>query len=248
MGRKSYKHKFTDDSLISLFFDFYALNEIWFRTVGASIYGYPTTKVLPFNKERAIDEAFHAKVTELKKEVIRALEHSVRGEVRHWTDNTSNETGEESDKNGWPIMGTSGIKRRPSQRVLQALPLSSISTLFHAGCWFSDYGGKKWGMGTDALIALMNSKTIKDDIFYLDRIFDLQHNNGFILNKTSFAALEDETRALVVAWKPKRAKKMRVKKRYLKILDFRFKANLKDLVANASTYTKSLHQANLNYI
>ena len=257
MSRKHYPMKFTDDGLIALFFDFYSLNEIWFRTVGAAQYGYPVTKILPFNKERAIDETFKAKVAELKKEVLRALEHSVRGEVRHWVENTSHDRGEKLDKYYNSIKSSSnyhkacnavGIKFRSTQNILMSLPLSSISKLFHADCWHSGYGGKKWAAGADALISLMGSTSFKDDIFFLDRIFDLQHNNGFILNKTTFAALEDESRLMVTSYKPKRAKKMRQRKRWLSVLDFRFKANLKQLVENASHYTKAIHQANLNYI
>jgi hypothetical protein len=49
--------------------------------------------------------------------------------------------------------------------------------------WNSFYGGKKWAKACKMWFELYNSKTIKDDIFIIDKIFDLQHNTGIIFSK-----------------------------------------------------------------
>ena len=71
-------------TLKRLFFDFYVLNELWFRTIGAEVYGYPCTKILPYSKETAIDNTFRDVVKTVKREVIMALDYSVRWESRHF--------------------------------------------------------------------------------------------------------------------------------------------------------------------
>jgi len=123
-----------------------------------------------------------------------------------------------------------------SNTSLAKRPLSTISEAFHIKAWSSDYGGKRWGTATDFLIKLKESKSLKDDIFLLDRIFDLQHNTGHILNKTTFRCLSKSRRF------------RNAKNRPVQPLNFRFKATIKDMADKASAYVRGLYTANLAYI
>jgi len=248
MSRVAYKSNIKSKGCLFLFFDFYTLNEIWFKTVGRTEYGYAETKILPFKKERVIDDTFREKVAAVKAEVIGALEYSVRREIRHWGDHVSFSAGakfcDDVRVNGTSNYDRANIKvgftvEHPTYKNLIALPLESISTLFFANCWDRQYGGKKWGIATDFLIKLKASKNIKDDIFLIDRIFDLQHNCGFILNKTNFVVLAE-----------KRVKRRGKKNRayYYKPLNFRFKASIEEMVENCSDIVQRIYFANRNYI
>lgn len=259
MSRRHYRHRYKSqlrsESLLELFFDFYTLNELWFRTVGAEAYGYPVTKIIPFAKEKAIEDAFKNRVARLKHQIIEALEASVRGEIKHWADEVNDEVGEKYDQDGNIIPGTS-IFEKFSKRVgydkvldecwsarrefLTNLPLESIKLLFFAKCWNRSYGGRRWGQATDLLIQLKNSKSIKDDVYLIDRIFDLQHNTGFVLNKTVFATLDRQGE---VVRKHKNGRWYRMKP-----LNYRFVASLKEMALCSSGYVRGLYTANLRMI
>jgi hypothetical protein len=49
--------------------------------------------------------------------------------------------------------------------------------------WNCYYGGRKWAKACKMWFELYNSKTLKNDIFIIDKIFDLQHNTGIIFSK-----------------------------------------------------------------
>ena len=251
MARHTYKSQLSSDAILNLFFDFYALNEIWFRTVGAAEYGYPVTRILPFSKENAINETFKSKVSLLKKQVIKALEVSVRGEARHWREYTYIE---DYDAHGEPISGPShfevtshkigydtSMSWTACRKFFKTTSLEKILFVFEADCWQLDYGGKRWAEATKLLIQLKNSKTLKDDVYLIDRIFDLQHNSGFVLNKTVFVTLDRRDYGRVVRVKNKR-------KCAVKPLNYRFHATLDELVQYASEYVRGLYRANRRMI
>lgn len=249
MSRVKYKSQLRCKSLLTLFFDFYVMNEVWFRTLGAAHYGYPVTKILPHGKEEVINEVFMSKVAALKSQIVAALEASVRKEIRHWPNHTNHLRGAKLDSDGYEIDETSryytanrrlGLKRWPSQKSLKNLPLESIRELYFTRCWGDDYGGPKWGAATDFLIKLKASKSVKDDVFFIDRILDMQHNTGFILNKTVFATLDDRSRA-------RRCNK-KGRLYTIKPLTFRFVASMKEMVEHCSFTVKGIYTANLNYI
>lgn len=244
-SRVHYAARFKNKSLIRLFIDFYTLNEIWFRTVGAETYGYNLTKVIPGKKADKIAAGLEKVVAVLKQEVIFALEASVRAEIAHWNNETSDKC-YDVDKYTFRPEYTALCKLATVSRwhasivKLQKLPLPAISRLFNYKHWSQSYGGKLWGDATDCLIKLKESTVLKDDIFLLDRIFDLQHNNGFILNKTEFAMLDRVRKFKLTA----------VDKNYVykKALNFRFGATLADMVENSTFAVKKIYMANLNYI
>jgi len=159
--------------IINTFFDFYCLYELWYKTVGGQFYKNAVPQILPWRKEEIIDKAFTDLVNSLKRLVIENLQRTVTLEAKHYN--------------------SYGPCNTHTYAIFRQHPhdLGLISKMFYEKNWSSEYGGKKWGIATDALIGLIQSRSIKDDVYWIDRIFDLQHNNGFILNKTIFKALED---------------------------------------------------------
>jgi hypothetical protein len=59
--------------------------------------------------------------------------------------------------------------------------LEKIFSLYRL--WNPYYGGRKWAKACKMWFELYHSKTIKNDIFIIDKIFDLQHNTGIIFSK-----------------------------------------------------------------
>lgn len=233
-----YTNKLKYNQTLKLFFDFYVINEIWFKTIGLEQFGYTLTKIIPYNKEKKIDEIFNLKISEMKERIINCLEISVRGEIRHF-----NQQG--------PI-GTHFYLNLADKYIIQAKnliekyggnkskwPLDKIYEGFYIKGWNSDFGGKRWAKGTKLLIQLKNSKNVKDDIFLIDRIFDLQHNTGFILNKTYFKYLD--------YYFPENVKKEN-KIRCLNPLNFRFKAKIEDMAKLTSSEVYKIYMANKNYL
>jgi hypothetical protein len=50
----------------------------------------------------------------------------------------------------------------------------------------------KWKDAASMLLKAESIKTIVEKIYWIDEVLDLQHNTGFILNKTEFMALFDK--------------------------------------------------------
>jgi len=261
MSYKKHKSLKYPKRLASLFFDFYVMNEVWFRTIGLATYGYAVTNFLPHAKETAIDKTFNRVLAEVKAEVIDALEYSVRREIRHFTDRhagvvdncrdwgaaeaTEDEELEYEANSKKYAKYKAEFRRRGGH---DEVDLGTIENMFKdpAIDWEDSYGGECWAEGTAFLIKLKESKTIKDDIFLLDRIFDLQHNNGFILNKTGFKVICAEwsggaTSRKTWSWFHDDFK-------YTTMLDYRVYSNTKGLAKHASSSVRNLFTANRNYL
>lgn len=165
-------------------------------------------KILPHKKAEKINQAFHETITLIKANVIDALEYSVRREARHiygcfnpsekeiellkTIKHISFEKNSYEDYNGkthhsYYINGVNQDK----------MSLYDIQRVFSMKGWDSSYGGKRWAKGTEMLIALKNSKNVTEDVFLIDRILDLHHNTGFILNKTEFDILDHRVEELI---------------------------------------------------
>lgn len=104
--------------------------------------------------------------------------------------------------------------------------------------WVHAYGGKVWAKACE--LALESPQTLKDKILWLDRLFDMQHNTGHLLNKTDFKVLEKKS----VAFGRVMGKCLYP----IKMLNFRYEANLKQLSHFSSKKVKGLLFANRNRI
>jgi hypothetical protein len=56
---------------------------------------------------------------------------------------------------------------------------------FANGSWQASYGGQPWANACDGWLQLYDSKGENSDIVAIDHIYDLQHNNGSVLNKVA---------------------------------------------------------------
>lgn len=95
--------------------------------------------------------------------------------------------------------------------------------------WDREYGGKLWAKGTFFLLNL--PKTDKDKIIWIDRVLDLYHNSGPLLNKTQFKNL----------FKPKQCGIGRNKRN---ALNYRRYANADQLARYASKRVSNIFNAN----
>lgn len=232
---KNLKYK----QVLRLFFDFYAINDLWSRTVGLEEFGYKEFKILPFNKQRKIHEFFESVVEEMKFRVVNCLEKSVRDEMRHF-----NKCGPLAH-----LYMTTWYYKRKDKEVLKLIdlygrkkilwPLEAIYKAFYMPGWDTEFGGKKWAKATKYLINLKNSKDYKTDVFLIDRIFDLYHNTGFVLNKSYFFHLENRF--------PENIRKKH-KLRHSNPLNYRFAADIEKMVNLSSRETYKIYMANKNYL
>jgi hypothetical protein len=104
--------------------------------------------------------------------------------------------------------------------------------------WAKWYGGKNWATAVKFLIE--KPKTIKQKQIWIDRVLDLQHNSGHILNKTHFSVLSA----------PKRCHRVNQSKRNKRTaLNYRrYAERISDLTRYSSSYVSRLVSANMNYI
>ena len=61
--------------------------------------------------------------------------------------------------------------------------------MFSKPGWDSAYGGAKWAQATQAIKDSFKLKTVHDKVQWIDKVLDLYHNNGHLLNKTHFRSL-----------------------------------------------------------
>jgi len=173
------------------FFDFYSLSLLRYFA-GPETLNYS-------NKARRVQDQYERIVDEFYLSVRHALEYSVFREFRHFTyytecagDNLNNRLKELSDN----VSSIFFIEYTPDafvKRVKSKLELDMRSSLidikssFDDYLWDCDYGGKLWGKAAAFLIE--NPRTHKAKELWVDRVLDLQHNTGHILNKTEFFQL-----------------------------------------------------------
>lgn len=70
--------------------------------------------------------------------------------------------------------------------------VNEYKKIFTEYVWDSDYGGEKWGSIADGFLRLIVAKSKSDLFIAIDHIYDLQHNNGCVLNKIQRFSTFDE--------------------------------------------------------
>ena len=69
--------------------------------------------------------------------------------------------------------------------MIGMLPMMDVARYsFYNDVWAPDYGGPKWGKGVDVWMNLITAHSPKELYLAIDAVFDLQHNNGVLLNKS----------------------------------------------------------------
>lgn len=244
-------HREKEDQTQCEFFDFYALNLLEFfageKTLNHSVRAERITNLYEEVTER------------MYQKIYRALLYSVVREFRHFCYETYNM---DDQDNLYIDRGTYQYYWRMSMRVYRKyntfggqkafkafldgnsdqLPiqpnLNDILFCFNHKGWNSHYGGKNWAKATALLLDL--PRTISQKQVWIDRVLDLQHNTGHILNKTDFHILSAQKRC-------RRADQgLRNKRSPLNYR--RYATTISDLIRYSSVRVRKLATANMNYI
>lgn len=174
-----------------LFFDFYSLSLM--------NYFAGTRSLNHHNKASRLENKFEEVTEKMYKEIHRALTYSVVREFRHfymeafW--NSTSFQGvrithlvDLSRKIEYVYECTEKLEKYRDGK-LKNLKLAERVRDIYEGFrdikWKKEYGGPLWAEATAFL--LEKPKTINQKVLWIDRVLDHQHNNGHILNKTSFA-------------------------------------------------------------
>jgi len=173
-----FKKRMSKSQILQHFWDFYALELMT-----------SLSKNDHFTYQR-LTSLLSKTTTLLLSEQVKALEASVRGEIRHFINackkmSHSNTACYVSDYLAKVYKHSSPI----------SISLETTKALFkNKKVWDVDFGGKSWANATLTLIQAkkaLQEHNMGDMIFYVDHIFDLHHNSGFILNKTNFNVLDE---------------------------------------------------------
>jgi len=183
--------------LITEFFDFYSINELYLRCGGFRDIGYKGySTFVSARAEEKIKAAYEQVVNNFYKKVYDALVASVKSELRHFRRYAFSPVGYADGVSGLYrfFKDTHGLTKEKIDIVRKNPDLypETAHLLFNGIKWNEDYGGESWAKGTQALIDSQMVKTTEDKVLWIDKVMDLQHNNGHMLDKTDFCALSED--------------------------------------------------------
>lgn len=179
------------NSFLVLFFDFYVINELYLRCGGFRDVGYPKYDVfVPEKIYETIKFQYEHTVELMFEHTVRCLANTTRGElVKHFYSEAYLQDDGCNYMTRDRLLKREGYTLKIFYRDGIIKHADRAYTLFFKYNWSDSYGGKAWAKGAKALADLKNVKTLKDKVYWIDRVMDLQHNNGHILNKTDFNCL-----------------------------------------------------------
>jgi hypothetical protein len=202
------KHNLSDGSLVKLFYDVYSSDYIYYSG---------KEKISNSLRERKIKEKRESSLYSFAKILECALERSVRSEAAYcfnsekchiekrklkgierqyliWSNGCDSKKLGDFHYKIWK----GDIKRfRPLKNSYKNVDLKLVKEAFNSNIWYMKYGGKRWAQALEALFDLKESLKKLDYekiALSVDHILDLQHNTGFLLNKTEFKALESRSK------------------------------------------------------
>lgn len=166
--------------IVTLFFDFYALCYL------SKGHGF-----LPDSVATSIQTEYEACVDTLYNTVRNALQNSVNLECKYLYNGTG---GTRVDRKEVMNEIKEMLRRHHLGSMPKDVPPEIAVAMFDlrvngTKVWSKGWGGGAWGRGADKLCE--NPRTSEQKAIWIDNVFDLQHNNGFILNKTGFRVLLD---------------------------------------------------------
>lgn len=187
-------------NVLKTFFDFYVITALDVFC-GESTLNYA-------NKGRRISETCARVVDEFYQMVLKALQYSVLREFRHLNNGEGVSKGDKGrfpvklkklsravnilfKANNYEYFGESHKNQlkflQQSFRVPIKWSFEEIANSFEDSSWDSQYGGKRWAKATKMLLVLPQNQNEK--ILWIDRVLDLYHNNGHLLNKSMVSIL-----------------------------------------------------------
>jgi hypothetical protein len=116
---------------------------------------------------------------------------------------------------------------------LREVDFESMHGAFDEGYWSHGYGGKKWAKACKMLLEL--PLTHQQKVLWIDKVLDLYHNNGHLLNKSMLSVLS----------KPKTIGTDKQRNRYKTALNYRrYAQTLSELTHFSSEDVRNLFIAN----
>lgn len=165
------------------FFLFYCLNPTWFKVCGSKYYKVNEFQIYNKLSIDKIDDIYSRIVFRLTEKVLSALEKGINSESKYVFGNY-----------GHKYYGVGKYERMCVKKELN-IPLTTkpedVSMdikrrIFMMDIWHDFFGGEAWKIACDLYSKLEKAYTnynFKDMVYYLDGIFDHEHNTGSILNK-----------------------------------------------------------------
>lgn len=176
------------------FFDFYTMYELYLRAGGFREEGYAAYPV--FVNERIwnkIVDKYEETVDQFYSMVYEALVTAVGREMRHFPHHCNDYvTGQE--QKFYKNLRTKGKITQDEIREAQddVEKYADVAVkLFSIPQWACSYGGRKWAAAAQMLADSKKLKTRHQKVFWCDKVMDLHHNTGHLLNKTYFRCLSD---------------------------------------------------------
>ena len=197
---------------ITHFFDFYATHELYLRCGGFREEGYAMYNLF-------VNESIYIRILDTYDCVIESFFNNIKDSLEETiTDEIENFIDECYDVNNIDKiskLGYTDLHVLWPDCYLDKNPYL-IYRIFNDFQWNHSYAGKKWAVATQCFIDIKDVKTITDKVLWCDRVLDLYHNTGHILNKTKYECLSQNY------WLLDRNKSN--KKRPISALNFRAKA------------------------
>lgn len=186
---KSIKNTMLKSSIIpkevQKIYTFYGLELIYSSMVNSNKW-YPQHEI-----DRAeIDLYLYSQ--KLKIHLLEIVEYSVCCEVRHtlgesdYHNNKTEFTRKENNliKSYHEIGGgRSGAYRHIKSKIPSAKDRVEFCLKAFNLNWECGYGGDKWAEGCRTWLKLYKAEKLSDIVFWIDRVYDLQHNSGVLFNK-----------------------------------------------------------------
>jgi hypothetical protein len=197
------------------FWDFYALNYLWFRIGGGheSMYGgkFHPGKIPSIKRQEIINEVFDRCARKLLKELTIYLFQAAVKEFHNYPSRSEFRSYDDvalrnklSNYENFAIFADISYEDDDADvfynRVINNLNAHKISIkdirkTFADITWENQYGGKIWAKIIDIALEISNKQNtlpLKDVVGYIDKIYDMQHNTGSILNKGKWEVLNTD--------------------------------------------------------
>lgn len=177
------------------FFDFYTMYELYMRAGGFREAGYKHYSVIINQKiwER-ITSKYEEVVDSFYDELYHALVDAIKQELRHFPSECTSYHDESAGNyiSTWKmvcIKGNTTIDQLKNvSKNLEKHPEIAVK-VFTIPEWDPEFGGRKWAKASQMLVESKKIKTRHEKVLWCDRVLDLYHNSGHLLNKTDFASL-----------------------------------------------------------
>lgn len=190
---ESYQKYSISASPIVLFYDFYILSYIASLNIDTTSRKYAGSFLGNGNELKAqIQEAEQKILPSLKRKLLYCIEKNIKVEIGYVSHTTilRGEAGEairRKDANAINRIFTDPknvllfAKTTNKSKLLNDVFMRAAHSIFLAPGWDANYGGNKWADIVEGYNKLAQSNTKKDIYVAIDHAFDLQHNNGSVL-------------------------------------------------------------------